>query len=105
MKPLSEVDEARIQAQIAADPDNPEWTEEDFRKARPFSEVLPELHKKFVAEIAKRKAGRPKLEQPKQSIALRLDADVLAAFKATGRGWQTRMNDALREWVEKNRDA
>ena len=41
--------------------------------------------------------GRPPLENPKVPLNLRIDADVLAAFRATGDGWQTRMNDALRD--------
>ena len=85
--------------------DNPELTPEELAQAKPMAEALPDLHAALVSEIAKRKAGRPKLERPKQSIALRLDADVLAAFKATGSGWQTRMNEVLREWVKKNRAA
>ncbi len=43
--------------------------------------------------------GRPMSLQPKQSTTIRLDADVLAAFKASGKGWQTRINDALKEWL------
>jgi len=39
----------------------------------------------------------------KEQIALRVDADVLAAWRATGRGWQTRMNVVLREAVEAGR--
>ena len=38
---LSDAEEARIQAGIAADPDNPEWTARDFRRARPFGKVFP----------------------------------------------------------------
>jgi len=40
--------------------------------------------------------GRPPSEHPKEAIKLRIDPDVLAYFRATGPGWQTRMNDALR---------
>lgn len=43
--------------------------------------------------------GRPLSSQPKQSTTIRLDADVLQAFKASGKGWQTRINDALKEWL------
>ncbi len=55
---------------------------------------------KFVAvhtpeSIAKR-VGRPPLANPKEPVKLRLDADVLAALRATGDGWQTRINDTLR---------
>ena len=47
-------------------------------------------------QIAARRRGRPKLEAPKEAVKLRLDADVLAALRASGEGWQTRINDALR---------
>ena len=41
--------------------------------------------------------GRPRMANPKQAIKLRLDAAVLAHFRATGPGWQTRINAALRK--------
>lgn len=44
-----------------------------------------------------RGSGRPPLENPKQQVTLRLDPDVLDAFRATGKGWQSRINAALRE--------
>ncbi len=105
LKPLTDEEEARIQAQIAADPDNPEPTDDELAQAKPMAEALPELHAALMAEIAKRKAGRPKAAVTKQTIAIRLDPDVLEAFKATGPGWQTRMNEALREWIERQRAA
>lgn len=45
--------------------------------------------------------GRP-VGRTKASQTVRFDLDVLAAFKATGKGWQTRMNDALREWLKEH---
>ena len=48
--------------------------------------------------------GRPKVKTPKVSVTARLDSDVLAALKATGKGWQTLMNDVLKQWT-KNRTA
>jgi uncharacterized protein (DUF4415 family) len=51
-----------------------------------------------VAEI-RRVRGKSKLPT-KESVALRIDPDVLAAFRADGPGWQTRMNAVLRKWVE-----
>ena len=92
IKPLTDEEEARIQEGIARDPDNPQWTEEDFRNARPFAEVFPEL-----AESIRRSRGRPAVERPKRHISLRLDPDVIEAFKATGKGWQGRINEALRK--------
>ena len=47
--------------------------------------------------IAARKRGRPKAAAPKEAVKIRLDPDVLAALRATGRGWQTRVNQILRE--------
>lgn len=48
---------------------------------------------------AKAKRGRP-AGSDKTQIALRVDNDTLAAFRATGAGWQSRMNVALREWAK-----
>ena len=80
--------------------DNPPWTEEDFRRARPAREVMPEL-----IEAMKRARGRPKLERPKEQVSLRLDPDVLDAFHATGAGWQGRINDVLKRAAKKLRAA
>lgn len=43
--------------------------------------------------------GRPKLEQTKRHVSLRLDLDVVEKFKAGGPGWQGRINEALRKAV------
>lgn len=48
----------------------------------------------------KRRVGRPALVRTKVSTNIRLDPDVLNAFKSTGAGWQTRMNEALHEWAK-----
>ena len=64
-------------------------------------EDIPELDDAFFARATvhvngKPVIGRPPLgEKPKKQITLRLDPDVIDAFKATGAGWQGRMNDAL----------
>lgn len=44
-----------------------------------------------------RPLGRPRKDSPKTAVSLRLDRDVLAHFKASGPGWQTRINEALRK--------
>jgi uncharacterized protein (DUF4415 family) len=46
--------------------------------------------------------GRPPKEKPKEQVSVRYDADVLEAFRATGEGWQTRMNDALRTYLKEH---
>jgi uncharacterized protein (DUF4415 family) len=85
------------------DDENPELDDEWFARARPAAEVLPEIFPpEMVAELLKPKRGRPVSARPKAHVNLRLDADVLATFKATGRGWQTRINAALREWLKEH---
>ncbi|MCL6706371.1 BrnA antitoxin family protein [Pseudomonas sp. R2.Fl] len=93
-RPLTDEEEAEIQRMIASDPENPEATEEQLAQARPFREVFPDL-----AEKIDRKLGRPKSDNPKRAISIRLDADVIERFKATGEGWQSRINEALRKAV------
>lgn len=74
--------------------DNPELTDEQIAQMRPFREVFPDLAEAMEEEIAKR--GRPPLERPKKAISIRLDQDVIDKFKATGLGWQSRINEVLR---------
>ena len=91
LKPLTDEEEARIQAGIASDPDNPELTDEQMAQARPFREVFPEL-----AEAIKRSRGRPKLAAPKEAVTLRLTPETIARFKAiSGTEWRDRMSKTL----------
>jgi len=75
------------------DPDNPPLTDRQLSRMRPAYQVHPEL----VAARLRRGRGRPKSERPKQQITLRIDRDVLDKFRATGEGWQSRINQALRK--------
>lgn len=94
---------AEINAGIAADLDTYELTEADFKRMRPAAEVLPEIFgAAMAAEMLKPKGGRPRTGSPKIFTGIRLDADVLDAFRATGKGWQTRMNEALKEWLKEH---
>lgn len=78
------------------DPDDaPEWSEEVFQRAevsrsgvvvRPASGTLT-------------KRGRPRLDNPKRQVTLRLDGDVIDRLRETGPGWQSRINDILRKAV------
>lgn len=95
-------EEAQINAGIAADPDTWESTDEEIARARPAIEVLPpEIYAGLAALQKSRARGRPPVETPKVATAIRFDADVLAGLRATGKGWQTRVNDAMREWLAK----
>lgn len=82
---LSDEREAEIQKMIAADPDAPEAADEAL--ANPMT----------LAEAMKRRAGRPRLANPKQQVTVRLDADVIAKMRESGPGWQVRMNEILRK--------
>jgi uncharacterized protein (DUF4415 family) len=72
--------------------DNPELTAEELTQMRPFAEVFPEL-----ADNIRRGRGRPTMDNPKQQVTLRLDAEVLTRLRASGKGWQARVNAMLRK--------
>jgi uncharacterized protein (DUF4415 family) len=75
--------------------ENPEWKKTTFAKAKPASEVLPELLGAPAAKRLLKARGRPKSGTARTSISIRLPPDTLAKWKATGPGWQTRMAEAL----------
>lgn len=77
--PTREEDEA-INRGIAADPDTYELGVADLKQMK--------------------KIGRPKAEVTKERITIRLSPDVLERFRATGTGWQTRVDAALRDWLK-----
>ena len=82
------------------DEDAPEATDAWFDEARAAKDVLPGLVGIDAAEeLLKPKRGRPRSANPKEHVNIRLDADVVRAFRSTGKGWQTRLNDALRDWL------
>lgn len=95
--PISHEEEARIQAGIANDPDNPELTDEEFARMRPAREVLPpELYEALTRDRAKRARGENALQE---HVTIPLDRAVLDHFRATGPGWQSRINDALKQAI------
>lgn len=49
--------------------------------------------------------GRPKADVTKERITIRLSPDVLDSFRATGKGWQTRLDAALRDWLKRHSPA
>ncbi len=77
--PTREEDEA-INRGIAADPDTYELGAVDLKQMK--------------------KIGRPKAEITKERITIRLSPDVLEQFRATGAGWQTKVDAALRDWLK-----
>lgn len=80
---------------VVFDLDNPEWTEADFDRALRGDQIPAHIREAF----GKGKRGRPigtTKADAKKSVTLRLDPDVLESWRATGPGWQARMNNALR---------
>jgi uncharacterized protein (DUF4415 family) len=75
--------------------ENPEWTEEDFARAKPFKEAFPEQFKAW------KRMGRPPVAAPKVHIGFRLAADVVAGIRATGRGYNARVEKVLRDALAK----
>lgn len=76
------------------DPDDaPEWTEDHFRYAQ--LSVGGKVVREAVGTWSH--PGRPRSANPKQQVTLRLDPDVLEKFRATGKGWQSRINAELRK--------
>jgi uncharacterized protein (DUF4415 family) len=77
-------EDAEITAAGHLDADDAPLTEAQWQAARPLVRV-----------------GRPPSTRPlKVPTTIRFDADVLAALKASGKGWQTRVNEAMREWIK-----
>jgi len=72
-------EDAVINAGIAADNDTYELTKSEFAKLKPM--------------------GRPKSSAHKKPISIRLSSEVVDYFKDTGKGWQTRMDEVLKDYV------
>ena len=81
------------------DEENPEWTAKQIAKARPASQVLPQIFSAQIAQEMLKPRGRPRATHPKERINIRLSHDVVTHFKASGDGWQTRIDAALKDWV------
>jgi len=78
------------------DPDNPPWTAKEMAEAIPFSE-LPAPLKKMLRAIQR----GPQKAPTKELISIRLSRDVVQGFRATGPGWQSRVDSTLRESLKK----
>lgn len=74
-------EDAQITAAALTDPDNLPLTDAELAQFKPAR-------------------GRPLGSGKKEQVTLRLDTEILEQFKAAGSGWQTRINDALRDWAK-----
>lgn len=76
------------------DDDSPEWTTADFARARPIHEVDQGM---LEAVATYRRRGRPPAQSPKLRMGFRLAPDVVAGIRASGPGYNTRVERVLRE--------
>lgn len=74
------------------DAENPEWTDEMLKQSVRF-DALPDALKTKLR-------GRPKAAVTKERITIRLSQEVVDRFRASGDGWQTRMDAALKDWLK-----
>ena len=99
-------DLARVDAHVISPEEYdeiPELTDEMLARATLCIGEREVSLEEFRAAAKKALRGRPKGGGVKRSTTVRFDADVLDAFKGTGKGWQTRMNDVLRDWLKEHR--
>lgn len=99
---LADVESGRVtldEYEIAHGEDIPEWTDEDFARARPMREMFPD-----IVEAFERMRGQrgPQKSPTKERVGLRLDREVVSHFRATGPGWQSRINDVLAKHVKRS---
>ena len=76
-----------------------ELTLEDFRAGRPIAEIDPGLAD--AMKTMRNKGGRPRVENPRAHIAFRWAPDLVASIKATGKGYNARVEKVLREALAK----
>jgi uncharacterized protein (DUF4415 family) len=80
--------------------DSPPLKASQLAKFRRVAEARPD-----IAASYQRSRGRPKSDQPKTLVSLRLDVEIIRAFKAGGPGWRTRINDVLARWAKRHKTA
>jgi uncharacterized protein (DUF4415 family) len=85
-------DRGYTDADMAEVSDNPEWTAERIARAKPFNEVFPELAESIARDGIQ--AG-----PAEEFVTLRLDPKVIEHFRASGPGWQSRINDTLKKFL------
>jgi len=82
----TENEDAAITAAALTDPDAAPYSDEQWEAIKPTA-----------------RRGRPLADVTKERITIRLSSDVVRAFRESGDGWQTRINDALADWLKSHR--
>ncbi len=82
---VTDIEDVAITAAAMSDADSIPYTEAQWAQAKPLMRI-----------------GRPKAETTKERITIRLSRDVVSKFRATGHGWQTRLDTVLSRYVQEN---
>jgi uncharacterized protein (DUF4415 family) len=99
LETMTDEEDAEIRAGALRDPDNPPLTDEFWARARRVEDAKPEF-------IARWRKWRGQQRAPvKKLVSLRIDPDIIDHFRATGPGWQRRINDTLRKAAKLRRPA
>jgi uncharacterized protein (DUF4415 family) len=84
------------------DEESPGWTREEMRTAQPALDAIGEIFGTQAVEAIRRRGGRPAKADRKVNQTLRLDPDVLDAYRRQGPGWQAQMNAVLRQHMPRH---
>jgi uncharacterized protein (DUF4415 family) len=98
---LEEGGAAFIRDGIVFDDDNPEWTDETFARSIAVEELPPDELGLILEAFPKTKLRGAQKAATKVPVSLRLSSEVVDHYKATGKGWQTRIDDALKDLIKK----
>ena len=84
------------------DDEIPELTEADFAQMAPFAKLPAEMQE-FLLQIKDATIRPDPLPLPVEEVTLKLSQPVLARFRATGTGWEARVDEALQQWMEEHK--
>jgi uncharacterized protein (DUF4415 family) len=99
LKVPSKLEDKKIEKGILNDPDTFEASDEEFANAKPAKDLLPTG---VYQEVLKRRRGQRGSQKAalKEQVTLRLDAQILAHYRSTGKKWQSRLNEDLRRTIK-----
>jgi uncharacterized protein (DUF4415 family) len=83
---------------VKKDPEDFEWTAAELKASKKINSLPKSLQQK----IASRKTRGPQVAPTKISTTIRLSSEVVQSFKATGAGWQSKIDFALKQWLEEH---
>lgn len=98
---LEELKAAAAPGEPVYDEDNPPLTAEDWENMRPIEELPPDELAMILEAFPNTKLRGPQKTPTKEAVSIRLSSEVLDHYRATGKGWQTRIDEALKATIKK----